>query len=198
MSERPFPVQRIENYALQFLKQGREGWDIPHTKAVVYYATQIALAEGLDVRVHNTVGWLHDTGYAGIVNPHESNNLKQIFDKKALHMTRGVENAEIFFYLKNIAEFYTPEQQELVEYLIGTHDKLDELTTIDQIAVMEADTLGMIDLSRVKPTFDRATALENIDSDIQKRASLFRTKYGEHMLAELLPRYIDYCKNVLK
>ena len=198
MSERPFPVARLENYAFQFLKYGREGWDIPHSRAVVYHAEQIALAEGLDVRAHYTAGWLHDTGYFRVFNPHESHDLGKITDKKTLHMIRGVEYAEIFFQLKRMTEFYTPAQQELIMLLIGTHDKLDELKTIDQIAFMEADTLGMIDLSRIKPTFDRATALKNIDVELKKRADLFRTEYGKRMFTELFPKYVEYCNNELK
>lgn len=199
MSERPFPVARLENYALQFLKHGREGWDIPHSKAVAYHAAQIARSEGLDVRAHYTAGWLHDAGYYKVFNlPHESHDLGKITDKKTQHMIKGVEYAEIFFQLKSMTEFYTPAQQELVKLLIGTHDKLDELTTIDQIAFMEADTLGMIDLSRIKPTFDRATALKNIEGELMKRASLFRTKYGKQTLTELFPMYLEYCNNVLK
>ena len=113
-------------------------------------------------------------------------------------MIRGVEYAEIFFKLKKMTGFYTPAQQELIMFLIGTHDKLDELSTIDQIAFMEADTLGMIDLSRIKPTFDRATALKNIEGELKKRVSLFRTEYGKRMLSELFPKYLNYCNDVLK
>lgn len=198
MPERPFPVTRLENYALHFLKHGREGWDIPHSKAVAYHTAQIALAEGLDVRAHYTAGWLHDTGYFKVFNPNESHDIEKIADKKTLHMIRGVEYADIFFQLKKMTEFYTPAQQELIKLLIGTHDKLDELKTIDQIAFMEADTLGMIDLSRIKPTFDRATALKNIEGELKKRASLFHTKYGKQMFRDLFPAYLDYCNDVLK
>lgn len=198
MSERPFPVARLENYALHFLEHGRKGWDIPHSGAVAYHAEQIALAEGLDVKVHRTAGWLHDTGYFNAFNPHESHDLGKIMDRKALHMIRGVEYAEVFFQLKKMAGFYTPAQQELVKLLIGTHDKLDELITVDQIAFMEADTLGMIDLSRIKPTFDRVTALKNIEGELMKRASLFRTEYGKKMFVELFPKYLEYFNTVLK
>jgi len=198
MSERAFPIPRLENYALQFLRHGREGWDIPHSKAVAYHAAQIALAEGLDAKAHFTAGWLHDTGYFRAFNPNESHNLGKITERKTLHMIRGVEYAEIFFKLKKMTGFYTPAQQELIMFLIGTHDKLDELSTIDQIAFMEADTLGMIDLSRIKPTFDRATALKNIEGELKKRVSLFRTEYGKRMLSELFPKYLNYCNDVLK
>lgn len=197
MLERPFPVARLENYALQFLKHGREGWDIPHSRAVAYHAEQIARAEGLDVMAHRTAGWLHDTGYFRVFNPHESHDLAKITDRKALHMIKGVEYAEIFFQLKRMTGFYTPAQQELIKFLIGTHDKLDELRTIDQFAFMEADTLGMIDLSRIKPTFDRVTALKNMEGELMKRTSLFRTKYGKQMFTELFPKYLDYCNHIL-
>lgn len=62
----------LENYALGFLRQGRQEWDEPHTRAVVYYAGEIAKAEGLDALVLVTAAWLHDIGYYGMFKQDES------------------------------------------------------------------------------------------------------------------------------
>ena len=62
----------LENYALGFLRRGRQDWDEPHTRAVVYYAGEIAKAEGLDSLVLVSAAWLHDIGYYGMFKQDES------------------------------------------------------------------------------------------------------------------------------
>jgi len=37
--------QEVEQFALQFLREGRFNWDEPHTRAVVFYAVMLASQE---------------------------------------------------------------------------------------------------------------------------------------------------------
>ena len=62
--------ERIEEYALGYLHQGRAEWDEPHTRAVTFYAGEIAMAEGLDVLAIRAAAWLHDIGCIKDRNKH--------------------------------------------------------------------------------------------------------------------------------
>jgi putative nucleotidyltransferase with HDIG domain len=199
MPEKYYPINLVEEYALSFLRKGREGFDIPHTKTVVYYAEQIAIAQGFDVQVFKTAAWLHDIGYFGLFNSTvESDNFEKIGERKAFHMINGGKIARGFLNSPEITEFYNPEQKDKIIFLVENHDKLDELSTLEQYAFMEADTLGAIDLSRLKPTYDKVNALKYIKNDLAKRIELFKTEYGKRVLEELLPGYIKYCEEELK
>lgn len=140
---------KIEKYALSFLCQGRKEWDEPHTKAVVYYATEIANSSGLNVLVLKTAAWLHDIGYHSLFEGDESKQFSQVMDRKAKHMANGAKLAELFLEKPEIKTFYTKEQTERIIHLVSVHDLVEELKDDDEIALMEADTLGAIDIDRV-------------------------------------------------
>lgn len=88
--------KQIENFALQFLTKGRKEWDEPHTRAVVFYAEEIAKANGLDVLVVKTAAWLHDIGYFALFEDSDSKNYDSVMDKKAMHMINGARLAGEF------------------------------------------------------------------------------------------------------
>src|SRR5690349_10762647 len=81
-------MQKAEEEASEYLKRGRD-WDVDHTKAVVYYATRIAVAENENARVLATAAWFHDTGYAGLFSENSSSDPQVIKRKKPEHMVLG-------------------------------------------------------------------------------------------------------------
>jgi len=183
----------VENYALRFLHQGREGWDIEHTKAVVFYAEKIAASEGLDVEVLHTAAWLHDIGYYGLFEKTEANKYSQVEDKKMLHMLIGARLAKEFLQKPEVSSFYTPEQIQEIIHLVEVHDDFGKLgKSKEEIVLMEADTLGAIDLQRVIPTFDRENGFKYIEGLKKKRLPRFQTDLGKQFLAKLLPLFEDY------
>lgn len=185
-----------ENYVLRFLENGRENWDIPHTRAVVFYAEKLAEAAGLDVLVFITAAWFHDVGYYGQFEGADSSQYADIKDKKALHMEIGAKMAREFLESPALVDRYTPEQIEQVVHLIEIHDNLRALTSFEEFVFMEADTLGAIDLSRVIPTFDKENGLKYIESLKTRRMPGFVSELGKRYLSELLPIFEAYFRAV--
>lgn len=184
--------QKIEAYALQFLSQGRIGWDEPHTRSVVHYAGEIASQEGFDVLVFRTVGWLHDIGYFAMFDGASSDSYDDVKDKKAAHMINGARLAQEFLNREDISPFYTDDQKDKIIHLVSVHDKVRELITDEEIAFMEADTLGAIDLSRATPTFDKENGQKYIRGLMVKRAPRFKTETGKKYFNELLGPFMQY------
>jgi putative nucleotidyltransferase with HDIG domain len=182
----------LENYALGFLRQGRE-WDEPHTRAVVHYAGEIAKAEGLDILVLVSAAWLHDIGYYRMFEEGESRQYEQVMDRKKTHMVNGAKMAADFLNRSEIQPFYTPEQRERVVHLVSVHDNIEELREIDEIAFMEADTLGAIDTERVKPTFDKENAWKYVENDLMlRRYPRFLTKTGVALFNQIFSKFEAY------
>lgn len=185
----------LENYALGFLRQGRKDWDEPHTRAVVYYAELIARKEGLDVLVLVSAAWLHDIGYYGQFKPGESEQFGEVMDRKKAHMVEGAKMAEDFLKRPEIQPFYTQEQRDRVVHLVSVHDKIEELREIDEIALMEADTLGAIDIERVKPTFNKEDGRKYIAYELTiRRFGALLTKTGVELYYKLFPKFDAYFK----
>lgn len=180
----------LEEYALGYLRQGRKDWDEPHTRAVVYHAYQIAQKEGLDPLVLVTTAWLHDIGYHALFEAGQSNKYEEVMDRKKAHMVNGAKLAAAFLQRPEIQPHYTPEQVERIVHLVSIHDEIESLTDKDEIAFMEADTLGAIDISRVTPTFDKESARKYIGKDLMlRRFPRFLTRTGISTFARLLPPF---------
>ena len=196
MNERaPLPedlMTQVETYAVSFLKEGRADWDVPHTRSVVYYADLLAQAAEADRLVLTTAAWLHDIGYHGLFDEGDSSRYGHVQDKKILHMLRGADMAREFLERDEVIRRYTADQRERIIHLVGIHDKLDELRELDELMLMEADTLGAIDIARVKPTFDGAGAEKYIAKLKAKRLPLFRTTVGKDLAEVLVPIFEDY------
>ena len=178
--------QSLEDYAMEFLKEGREGWDVPHTRSVVEYARQIAFVEKLDVKVLEATAWLHDVGYYQLFDG-DSNSPEDIKKRKPQHMENSARVAKEFLERPENANTYTPEQKERIIHLIRVHDTLDVLKNPDEIAFMEADTLGMIDVRRVTPTFTDDKWQQHVKGVKLRRISRFQTETGKKLAQEVLP-----------
>ena len=78
--------------------------------------------------------------------------------------------------------------QEILR-LVGMHDSLDLVSTPEEQLLFEADSLGQVDIDRVRSTFkEKSDRAAFIRSFAAKRAPRFKTVTGKKFLAELLPK----------
>lgn len=187
--------ESLEDYSRKLLENGREGWDLPHTNSVVHHVGELAQAVGLDVRSLTAAARLHDTGYGEI---RKGEGSAAVLAQKPDHQVRGAAFAREFLERPENLDRYSAEQRELIIRIVANHDKLSELDPADlnSVVFMEADTLGMIDISRATPTFNRTDGLRFIAGVRTRRAPLFQTELGKKRLAELLPKAEAYFENL--
>ena len=135
-------------------KKGRKNFDYLHIKTVVYWIKKIIKQlnnKNLDQLVLTTAAYAHDWGYIDLFNNVET-NLKTNMERKKLHMIRGAKM--IAAYLKkDLSSYFTDQQIKRITHLVRVHDQVEKLKDEDEIILMEADTLGMLDAKRMKPTF---------------------------------------------
>jgi len=181
---------KIEEFALSFLRQGRKEWDEPHTRAVVFYSGEIAKSESLDVLVLKTAAQLHDIGYFGLFNGDESKNLGQVMDRKTMHMVNGAKLAKEFLDKPEISGYYTEDQKEEIIHLVSVHDKIEELSTRNELVLMEADTLGAIDIDKVATTFGKEDGRKYTEGELlRRRYPKFVTETGIQFFNKLFPTF---------
>ncbi|MCL4374419.1 hypothetical protein M1523_01005 [Patescibacteria group bacterium] len=148
----------IADAILPQLYLGRSRFDHDHTVAVVYWIKwlikKISLGQ-IYKRILITAAYAHDWGYAGLFREKEGESLDKITQKKALHMRRGARKIGHFLRTR-CSSYFTADQIRRIVHLVAVHDNIEALATEDEIILMEADTLGMLDSARVKPTFSYA------------------------------------------
>lgn len=171
------------------LLKGRKDFDLPHTKAVVYWMKQLLTFTpeiGLDSQVMITAAYAHDWGYIGLFEGVDSNDPKVIAARKPLHMERGAELIRKLID-DQLLSFFTLEQKEQVAHLVSMHDKVEELQTDAEILIMEADTLGMLDTDLVKPTFSKEDNDRFISKEVkQRRVPRFQHEIAKNLVEELI------------
>jgi len=192
------------NYAFKYLKQGRPDFDVPHTQAVVHWAfhlstdynrrvTERAIENGppVDVSVLVTAALFHDIGYYGEFA--EDPGLAEISDRKAKHMAVGAKMVGNFFESLT-TPFFNKKQIHQICHLVSVHDNLDKIHKMDEVILLEADTLGAIDVDWVEPTFQGNQALEGyLERDrTRRRHNLFQTLLGRESLGEKLQAYRQF------
>jgi len=185
------------NHAKQFLEQGRYDWDLPHTKSVIYYAYNIAKKENADIKVLTIAAMFHDVGYFKLFEKGTSNNAVTISKNKKRHMVNGAKIVNKFFadnknFFKN---HLTKQQQKRIEHLVLRHDEVLDLKDNDEVILMEADTLGAVDVTRLKPNFEIESAKKYIKGFHNKRVKMFKTETGKNYLKILLPNFYKFYKN---
>lgn len=189
----PASVQNsLEEFAIGFLRQGRADWDEPHTRAVVFYAVLLAKAENQDIPTLFTTAWLHDIGYFGLFQDQQAKDWGQIKERKALHMEIGAAKSREFLAHPDVSVHYSPSQLSRIPQLVAVHDNIEDLTAPDELLFMEADTLGAMDISRVKPTFDVAGFEKYRATGLQRRWSRFSSETDRRLYRKLLPRLEKY------
>jgi len=177
---------KIRARAIHILRNGREEWDVPHTLACVYWIKEILKHERGNAKIIIPAVYLHDIAY-GILAV--ENTRSSVMNLKKEHMKEGARMSREI--LKEIGGF-SEEEVERVAFLVGTHDKLDELTTHDQQLVFEADSLGQIDRDRVKPTFSKEDAQLSLERFKLNRAPRFKTETGKKFLSLLMHKAEKY------
>lgn len=164
----------LEDAIFPDLLKGRSDFDLLHTQAVVYWMEKILEAENklgnthLDPLIMITAAYAHDWGYAGLFDGLDSNDPKVIATKKAEHMERGSIKLDHLIH-EELADYFSELQHSLAVHLVLMHDKVEDLLTEPEITIMEADTLGMLDTDRMKPTFSKEENEHFIASQIEQR-----------------------------
>ena len=87
-----------------------------------------------------------------------------------------------------LKDFFTDQQVLQTAHLVLIHDEVENLKTEEELLLMEADTLGMIDTSRVKPTF----SLQDNKIFMEKEI------YNRRLLHFIHPFAIEKCEYLAK
>ncbi len=179
----------VENYALEILSHGRPGWDVPHTLAVVRWANELARVQRLDVKVLTMAAYLHDIGYYGQFGGLASANLGQVMDKKEKHMVVGAIMASSFLDLPEVSRYLSSDQAKRIIHLVSVHDRVEQLKDLDELVLMEADSLGAIDVDFVEPTYRGEEALDYLTTRMIKRRKRFVTPEAMRAYDDLAVRF---------
>jgi len=178
----PKTEKSLKQKALEILENGRPNWDIPHTLATVYWMRKLLESEEGNERILVTTMYLHDIGYSkagGKLNDYDS-----IEKANASHMHDGVEIARPI--LEEL--HYTNNEVYEILHLIGMHDKIESLSTNNEILVFEADSLSQIDVDRFTSNFDKENLKRFLKYYEEKRYPKFRTKSGKRYVSELFTK----------
>ncbi len=194
--------ESVKTFALSYLRKGRPDFDVPHTKAVVYWVYRLATdynekvragdigGEMVDSVVLITAAWLHDIGYYGEFNDVAS--LGQISSKKERHMIVGAEMADKFLH-ERAFDILSEGQIKQIVHLVRVHDNLEETKTMPETILLEADTLGAMDTDWVKPTFRGREAWDYLNRErTRKRWNMFRTPLGKESLKKVVDRFKQF------
>lgn len=180
----------LQEHIFPDLLRGRKDFDLPHTKAVVHWVKQICSAESnLNHKILITAAYAHDWGYAEqFVNNPTYHNIQKI---KSSHMEIGARKIDELIRTR-LNTYFSKTERARVTHLVAIHDKLNEIKIDDEIALMEADTLGALDVERVKPTFSRKDNESYLEEVINQRLPLFHHKLAKEMFATLLRERKSY------
>ena len=163
------------------LEEGRPGWDKPHTEAVVQKIKDI-IENVEDIELDTVVlvvaAYAHDWGCASLFDGGEVVQLEEIGDRKIAHMVFGAERLSVLLE-DEFFNFMSKEQKERAVHLVAIHDYLDRLKDLDELILMEADTLGVIDVDLVKPTFNQESNAKWVKRTKKMRVSKFVTDYSK-------------------
>ncbi|MFX1535407.1 MAG: HD domain-containing protein [Promethearchaeota archaeon] len=200
----PQVKEAVDEYARKFLEKGRGDFDPTHTEAAVYYALLIGSYYGLDPAVLYTSARCHDIGYAGHIERDKAHQFVRVEAAKADHMEVGAERVRTFLEREDIKDHYTQAQKDLIIHLVLVHDRVEDLKTLYEIIIMEADTLAAISLNAldhitVITTFSLKDREKYIKERLKKRRYLhFKTYPGKLFLQVLAPAFQRYHERQLE
>ena len=192
----------LKQIILKDLSKGRKDFDKPHTEAVVYWMkyllqnidSTISTHQTIDPQVLITAAYAHDWGYIGLFSDSNSNSFANISKMKKLHMTRGAIMIEQLLH-QRLGNYFTQQQILRVAHLVLFHDKIEKLIDEDELLLMEVDTLGMLDIDRITPTFSKKDNDVFIKKGIEgRRLPKFTHKEAKEIalkLVEKRKRYYD-------
>lgn len=181
----PAYEQFLIDTVLPQLERGRVGWDLPHTQHVVRYCKQILRAHpelGLTREVLVTVAYVHDYGYIYFADQLQKGPTqgvaKQMHARKSATYWERIQDEPVF-------GCFSREQKKRIQHLICVHDDIENLTDTDELAFMEADTLGALVMgNKDKIGEDRYNTY--IDFTNKRRVSRFITQYSRDEVVRIL------------
>lgn len=192
--------KKIENYLkekiLPELEKGRPGFDLPHTLAVVFWLKQIFghAPTNVDKIVLLIAAYAHDWGYAELFSVGNLLQYEEVQDAKAEHMQKGA--AKLVKLLNNkVFSSLTEDQKKRCVYLVAVHDRLDQLRDEDELILLEADTLGGLDVNYVRPTFDIESNNRYLREVRKRRVPKFITDFSKGEVDRLIRARMDYYKD---
>lgn len=169
------------------LELGRPNWDKPHTEVVVKYIKTIISSSpslSVDQDVLIIAAYAHDWGYSGLYRKGKPLKLTDIVSAKKTHMNIGA--LKIAKLLSNRSfDFLSENQKQRIVHLVQRHDMLPILKDDDELILMEADTLGGLDVTKVKPTFDKESNDKYMKGVKTKRYPMFITDYSKKQFEKL-------------
>ena len=179
--------RKLKEIIFKDLKNSRGGWDLPHTETVVFYIKEIIKHSPNLKLVPNVLviaAYAHDWGYADYLGDNKTVNYDTIAQAKKNHMKAGAEKIS---KLLDGPEFNSLSEQDKrrIAHLVKIHDELDNIESIDERVLVEADTLGGLDINRAEPTFDKESNDKYMKEIKTLRKPLFVTDYGKNKLEEL-------------
>lgn len=178
--------EKIKSEAIKYLKNGKPDWDIPHTLISVDWMRKLIEKERGNERILITVMYLHDIGYPQLQKGYDFDDL--IKSKKNHAEIGAIEAKKV---LMNIGSFSEDEISEICKLINGHYEK-DNIDTLHQQLVIEADGLAKIDWERVTPNFDKENCLKYLEYFKSKTVPKFKTKTGKRFLKIVLQKAEKY------
>lgn len=181
--------KKLQEIILPDLEKGRANFDKPHTEAVVKHIKDLIAHNEhlrLDEEVLVIAAYAHDWGYTDLFkDTTSSRNYKKIKEAKPLHMKIGAEKIQKL--LNNpVFDYLSADQKARIVHLVGIHDAITEHKDPDELILMEADTLGAIDISSVPPGFDKETNKIYMNKSVKFRLSHFISGRGKELAEEFV------------
>ncbi len=182
------------------LSKGNPTWDVPHTTAVVHYVKEIIKANpnlNLDPVVLVLAAYAHDWGYSQYYRPGEALPFDEYMEAKKTHAAISAQRmAEL---LKNqVYDTVTVAQKARILHLVTVHDKKSDLKDADELVLMEADTLGGLDVDFAIPSFDEVGNSKYMKGTRETRLPLFITDYSKKRFEVLFKKREEYYINLEK
>jgi hypothetical protein len=184
----------LREHILPDLDLGRVNFDRPHTGGVVFWIKELLQDyPQLNAKILITAAYAHDWGYRGLFGSGASDDLDLIHDKKEAHMQIGAEKIGELLRSKQFEGLYTEEEIEQIQGLVLVHDRIEQLTTDEELLLMEADTLGMLDTDFVKPTFTAEDSAVFIEREINnRRRPAFKHEKAIKVFGEVLQKHLSF------
>lgn len=117
--------------------------------------------------------------------------LDRVKEVKTLHMINGAKKIQGLMTRPEF-NFLSQQQKDRVIHLVGIHDKLSELKDVDELVLMEADTLGAMDTTLVKPSFNYEDGHRWMENTRKNRMSRFITDYSKKEAEKLMGQFEEY------
>lgn len=184
--------QKVEQYLqdtiLPELEKGRPDWDMPHTESVVRFIKAIItndpdLTEVEDVLI--IAAYAHDWGYAGLFEHGMPLAYNKMINAKEAHMNIGAQKTEQLLR-SDLFNYLSKAQKDRIIHLVRVHDKLDgTLTDLDELSLLEADTLGGLQTSMTGSTLTKEEKTRWLNLTRKKRLPLFVHEWPRQQFEEM-------------